>query len=411
MKTLYIECEMGAAGDMLTAALLDLVTDKEEMIEKMNSIGLDGIHMHVHEVQRCGISGLHVDVHIHGEIEGEHMHEHHHEHGHHDHSHEHIQDETHAHTHEHGHEHHHEHHTLSDVHRIIYKLNVSENVKAHATAIYKLIAQAEAKAHNMPITNIHFHEVGTMDAIADIVNVCMLIEAIAPDRIVCSPVCTGSGTVKCAHGILPVPAPATAYLLEEIPSYAGNIRTELCTPTGAAILKHYVSEFGSRPVMKTKKTGYGMGTKEFEQANCVRVFLGEEEGSCDEIYELCCNIDDMTGEELGFAMNCLFDAGARDVFMTPLTMKKSRPGVLLSVICDRIKKEEMVRMIMKHTTTLGIREYRCSRYVMKREVEEEETVVGVITRKRASGYGTIKEKYEYEDLAKLAKEKGFPCSN
>lgn len=407
MKTLYIECEMGAAGDMLTAALLDLVTDKEEMIEKMNSIGLDGIHMHVHEVQRCGISGLHVDVHIHGEIEGEHMHEHHHEHGHHDHSHEHIQDETHAHTHEHGHEHHHEHHTLSDVHRIIYKLNVSENVKAHATAIYKLIAQAEAKAHNMPITNIHFHEVGTMDAIADIVNVCMLIEAIAPDRIVCSPVCTGSGTVKCAHGILPVPAPATAYLLEEIPSYAGNIRTELCTPTGAAILKHYVSEFGSRPVMKTKKTGYGMGTKEFEQANCVRVFLGEEEGSCDEIYELCCNIDDMTGEELGFAMNCLFDAGARDVFMTPLTMKKSRPGVLLSVICDRIKKEEMVRMIMKHTTTLGIREYRCSRYVMKREVEEEETVVGVITRKRASGYGTIKEKYEYEDLAKLAKEKGI----
>ncbi len=407
MKTLYIECEMGAAGDMLTAALLDLVTDKEEMIEKMNSIGLDGVHMHVHEVQRCGISGLHVDVHIHGEIEGEHMHEHHHEHGHHDHSHEHTHDETHAHTHEHGHEHHHEHHTLSDVHRIIYKLNVSENVKEHATAIYKLIAQAEAKAHNMPITNIHFHEVGTMDAIADIVNVCMLIEAIAPDRIVCSPVCTGSGTVKCAHGILPVPAPATAYLLEEIPSYAGNIRTELCTPTGAAILKHYVSEFGSRPVMKTKKTGYGMGTKEFEQANCVRVFLGEEEGSCDEIYELCCNIDDMTGEELGFAMNCLFDAGARDVFMTPLTMKKSRPGVLLSVICDRTKKEEMVRMIMKHTTTLGIREYRCSRYVMKREVEEEETVVGVITRKRASGYGTIKEKYEYEDLAKFAKEKGI----
>lgn len=397
MKTLFIECAMGAAGDMLTAALLQLVPDQEEMIRKMNGIGLEGVHMHAHPCEKCGIQGLHVEVHVHGQVEDEHMHDHHdHDHEHHAH-----------HEHSHEHSHHHVHHTLSDVHRIIYRLNVSDQVKENAIEIYRLIAQAEAKAHNMPITNVHFHEVGTMDAIADVVNVCMLIEEIAPEQILCSPICTGSGTVKCAHGILPVPAPATAYLLEGIPNYAGVFHTELCTPTGAAILKWFASSFCERPVMKTKKIGYGMGTKDFEQANCVRIFLGTTEEDRDDIYELQCNLDDMSGEELGFAMERLLEEGARDVFFIPVTMKKSRPGVLLSVICDSTKKEKLVDVIMKNTTTLGIREYHCARYVLTRDIQKEETEFGIIRKKRASGYGIIKEKYEYEDLAQFAKEKGI----
>ena len=391
MKTLFIECGMGAAGDMLTAALFDLVEEKETMLARMNAIGLEGVHVHIHPVQQCGIQGLHAQVHVHGLEEGEHEHAHDHDH-------------PHA---GHGHEHAHSHHTLSDVHRIIHKLNVSETVKENAVAVYRLIAQAEAKAHDMPITNIHFHEVGTLDAIADIVYVCMLLEHLAFDQIVCSPVCTGSGTVRCAHGILPVPAPATAYLLEGIPAYAGTIQTELCTPTGAALLKHFVDRFCEMPVLRTRKIGYGMGTKTFERANCLRVFWAEDEEASDEVYELRCNIDDMSGEELGFAMDRLFESGARDVFLIPLTMKKSRPGVLLSVICATAEKEAMVRAIFRHTTTLGIRESRCSRYVLKRHIEQEETRFGTIRKKGASGYGILKEKYEYEDLAKFAKEMGI----
>ena len=264
-----------------------------------------------------------------------------------------------------------------------------------------LIAEAESHAHGMPVTEIHFHEVGSMDAIADITAVCCLVRAIAPDRIVVSPIHVGSGHVHCAHGILPVPAPATAYILRDVPIYGGRVRGELCTPTGAALLRHFANEFGDMPVMSVKAIGYGMGAKDFEEANCVRVMLG------DEIVELDCNIDDMTGEELGYAFEKLFTAGARDVFSTPITMKKNRPGILLSVLCAPSEKASIIRAIFRYTTTIGVREKPLRRYVLDRS-EDIVLAEGVyVRRKEVSGYGVARSKYEFDDLRKIADAKGI----
>lgn len=379
MKTLYIECKMGAAGDMLTSALFDLIDDKPRMLKKMNAIGLEGVHTHIEPSESCGIHGYHTSVHIHGHVEGdEHVHAHHH--------------------------HHHDHHSLADIQHIIEHLQVSDQVKIDAFAIYTLIAQAESHVHECPIDHIHFHEVGTLDAIADVVHVCLLMEAIAPDQVIISPICTGSGTVRCAHGILPVPAPATAYLLKGMPMYEGKIETELCTPTGAALLKYFATDFGQMPIMDVSKIGYGMGTKQFDQVNCVRIFLGQEEHKDESasIVELACNIDDMSGEELGYAMDRLLEKGARDVFFTPIQMKKSRPGILLSVLCDYDSKETMIKELFKQTSTIGIREKQYERHILKREIHLEETPLGKIHKKRAEGFGSVKEKWEYEDLVQLA---------
>jgi uncharacterized protein (TIGR00299 family) protein len=226
------------------------------------------------------------------------------------------------------------------------------------------------------------------------------------DKIIASPVHVGSGKVKCAHGILPVPAPATAYILKNVPIYSGAITGELCTPTGAALLKHFVNEFGNLPAMKTTAIGYGMGTKDFETANCVRVMLGESEDKSDEICELNCNVDDMTGEAVGFAMDRLFEAGALDVYTTAIGMKKSRPGILIHTMCREKDKEVIIKTIFKHTTTLGIRENKLQRYVLEREVQNIETDYGNIRCKISKGYGVTRKKYEYEDLTRVAKETG-----
>ena len=274
-------------------------------------------------------------------------------------------------------------------------------------AVYRLIAEAESQAHGVPVTEIHFHEVGTMDAVADITAVCMLMEEIAPDQVVASPVHVGSGQVKCAHGILPVPAPATAYILRGVPIYGGSIRGELCTPTGAALLRHFAAKLGDMPVMATQRIGYGMGKKDFEAANCVRVLLGETADKRDTVAELTCNIDDMTAESIGFAMETLFAAGALEVYTVPVGMKKSRPGVLLCTMCREADKDEMVRLIFKHTTTIGIREQVSNRYTLKRSVETVGTPFGQIRKKVSAGYGTRREKYEYEDLARIARQRGM----
>ncbi len=288
MRTLYFDCGMGAAGDMLTAALYELLDDAERksFIEQINSLGLENVNVSADKMMKCGIIGTHMTVSI-GGIEEDVIHEHHHdhdyehshEHDHHDHehSHEHEHHHEHEHTHEHDHEHSHEHHhsSLHDIEDIINGLNVSDFVKAHSIQIYKLIAEAESVAHDKDIYEIHFHEVGTMDAIVDVVSVCILMEKLNAARIIASPIHVGSGHVHCAHGILPVPAPATAYILKGVPIYGGGIKGELCTPTGAAILKHFVNDFTDMPVMITEAIGYGMGKKDFTAANCVRVMLGE----------------------------------------------------------------------------------------------------------------------------------------
>ena len=423
MKTLYIDCGMGAAGDMFSAALLELLPDKEKFVNELNALGIPGVVYRAEPSEKCGITGTRMVVMVNGEEEescdGHHHHEH--EHGH-----------CHEHEHEHSH-HHHSHSGLADIEHIVCQhLPLPAKVKADVMAVYKLIAEAESHAHGVPVTEIHFHEVGTMDAIADITAVCLLMERLAADEIVVSPIHVGSGKVKCAHGLLPVPAPATAYILKDIPIYGGDIQGELCTPTGAALLKHFATRFGAMPVMKPKAVGYGMGKKDFEAANCVRVILGEKEHpkntapagaegrastETDEtenknedediVFQLSCNIDDMTGEAIGFATERLFEAGALDVYTVPIGMKKSRPGVMLCAMCREAHKPEIISAIFKHTSTIGIRENLLRRYVLDRRAEKVETPYGPVRCKISSGYGTEHRKYEYDDISRIAEEKGL----
>lgn len=425
MKTLYIECKMGAAGDMLTGALLELLSEEERKtaIATLENLGIDGVNFSMEKTLKCGIQGTQVHVTVNGLEEGEegaHEHAHHHEdhdHGHHhdEHGHEHHHHEEHDHqSHEH-HEHHHhthgahEHHKLSDITETIGKLKVPEKVKKDAAAVYTLIAQAESHAHGKEVDQIHFHEVGNKDAIMDVTAVCYLMDLIGAERILVSPINVGSGTVRCAHGIMPVPAPATEFLLRGIPYYQGETRTELCTPTGAALLKYFGQDFCQMPLMKMQKTGIGCGKKEFEAPNCVRIFLGE---TCsmdneDQIVQLETNIDDMTAEEIGFAMDRLFASGALEVFTSPVYMKKNRPGTMFTVICTEEKKEKILETFFHHTTTIGIREKKCSRHILKRKISEIQTPIGTVHQKISEGYGSITSKYEYDDMAKIALEKNM----
>lgn len=443
MKTLYFDCGMGAAGDMLMASLYEICPDKEKFLKMMNGMGLTGLSVEAEPSVKCGITGTHMKVTIHGEEEEsvdvdlqghehhhdhDHDHEHHHDHDHdhhHHHAHDHADDHSHEdhhhshemaesateqtiheHTHDHGHTHHH-HASMAGISHIIEHLDLPEEVKTDIVAVYRLIAEAESHVHGKTVEEIHFHEVGTADAIADIAGVCLLMHMIAPQKVIASPIHVGSGNVHCAHGILPVPAPATAFILQGLPIYSGVIKGELCTPTGAALLKHFVTEFKEMPIMRTAAIGYGMGKKDFERANCVRVLLGETEENGSEVAGLSCNLDDMTPEALGFVQEILFAAGALEVYTIPIGMKKSRPGILLTCMCRCNDKEKMVSLIFKHTTTLGIRESISRRYTLTRTMKEHETPYGVVREKVSEGYGVCRRKLEYEDLAKIAREQGM----
>lgn len=383
MRTLFLECNMGAAGDMLMAALLELLPDRQAFINRMNSLHIPGVRLVAQPSTKCGICGTHIAVTVHGIEEGGHDAEH-----------------LHAHAHEHS--------GLDEIAHMIGHLELPESVRADAFAVYKLLAEAEGSVHGRPVEQVHFHEVGAMDAVADIVGVCLLMHELGPVRVLASPLHVGSGQVRCAHGILPVPAPATAYLLRGVPAYGGAIRGELCTPTGAALLKHFVSSFGDMPVMSVLQIGYGMGKKDFEAANCVRALLGETRENADVVIELCCNLDDMTPEAISFAMERLFAHGALDVYTTPIGMKKCRPGILFSCMCHADKREEMIELMFKHTTTLGIREYVCNRYTLHRSERVSQTEYGTVRIKEAFWGNVRRAKIEYEDLARIAREKG--CS-
>ena len=410
MKTLYLECNMGAAGDMLLAALLELFGDSEGFLRRLNAIGIPGVKISAEPSVKCGITGTHVTVTINGAEEltedvHEHLHAQEHSHGHeHDHGHSHDHNHEHSHSHDHGDSEHHHHSGLHEIEHLISHLNVSTRVKENAMKVYSLIAEAESRVHGVTVNEIHFHEVGTMDAVADIIGVCMLMEELAPEQIIVSPVHVGGGQVRCAHGILPVPAPATAYILKDVPVYGGNIRGELCTPTGAALLKHFASTFGSMPIMRLVGTGYGLGKKDFDAANCVRAFWGETDPQVGEVTELCCNIDDMTPEAIAFAAQLLLDEGALDVYTIPIGMKKGRNGILFTCMCRSEEKEKFVSLIFKHTTTIGMRETVSRRYALDRNEHTVETRYGSIRIKESSGYGITKRKAEYEDLAKISKD-------
>ncbi len=402
MKTLYLDCGMGAAGDMLAGALLELLPEPEKFVEKLNGLEIPNVQFIIEKTAKCGIQGTRMQIKVNGMEEGtEHYNhnEHHHDGHHHDH------DSHHEHSQDHDSHPTHHHTSIHDIEQNVTAIALPEEVQQDVLAVYRLIAEAESHAHGVPVAEIHFHEVGTMDAIADITAVCLLIHKLSPENIVVSPIHVGSGQVQCAHGTLPVPAPATAHILRGVPIYGGGIKGELCTPTGAALLRHFATSFGDMPVMNTEAIGYGCGKKDFEAANCVRAMLGEAADKADYIYELNCNVDDMTAEAIGFATSRLFAAGALDVFTIPINMKKNRPGTLLCVICEEQDKQKLVSSIFKYTTTLGIRETRNKRYVMHRTVTTLETPYGEVRRKDASGFGVSRSKYEYEDIANIARIK------
>lgn len=379
MKTLYIDCGMGAAGDMLTGALLELFDTPDEIVDELNGLGIPGVTFLRESASKCGITGTHMRVLVDGAEE--------------------------ACDHHHPHEHHHG--SMGDISHILSHAKLPPQVRESVLAVYDLIAQAESAVHGVPMEQIHFHEVGTMDAVADITAVCCLLDKLGADQIIASPVHVGAGQVHCAHGILPVPAPATAQILKDVPIYGGEIQGELCTPTGAALLKHFVARFAPMPPMCISAIGYGMGKKDFPRANCVRVFLGETQEDTGTVVELTCNLDDMTGEEIGFATEALLACGALDVFTSPVFMKKNRPGTMLTVLCKPDQKDTLVRQIFRHTTTLGIREAEKKRYTLTRETQTVSTDFGPVRQKTASGYGVQRSKPEYEDLARLAREHGL----
>ena len=383
MRTLYLDCSMGAAGDMLMAALLELHPKPEDFLRRMNALGLPGVELTAQKAVKRGIQGTHVSVLIHGEEEDDalghtpahhHGHDHDHEHDH-EHRHEHGHDHEHEHHHDHAHEHRHSHVTAAEISRLIEGLPLPQPVCADAKAVYQLIAQAESTVHGHSVDQIHFHEVGTMDAVADVVGVCLLMYTLAPQKILASPVRVGSGQVRCAHGLLPVPAPATALLLQGVPVYGGSIEGELCTPTGAALLKHFVQSYGPLPAMTPIASGYGMGTRDFPAANCLRATLG-----------------------------------ALDVWTAPITMKKGRPGVLLTCLCPAREAERITGVILRHTTTLGVRRHLCERTTLSRREETVETAMGPLRRKVAQGTGVQRAKWEYEDIAAAARERGLSLS-
>ena len=417
MRTLYIECRMGAAGDMLMSALYELMDgeQKKEFLERMNGLGLPGVKITSRKSSTCGISGTHMEVTVYGEEEHEHEHGHEHGHGephpgHHGHGHEEMHGDH------HGHEHggtHPGHHHADPLHisELIGGLDLPEKVRANAGQVYDAIADAEAKAHGCPVEQVHFHEVGALDAVADVTGVCYAMYLLKPERIVVSPVHVGSGTVRCAHGIMPVPAPATANLLSGVPMYGGSIQGELCTPTGAALLVHFADSFCDMPVMSGTDVGIGIGTKEFDQANCVRIFLGEEISGTNvkksgngEIAELVCNIDDMTPEALAFAAARLIELGALDVYTVAGTMKKGRPGWELTVLCETDRIDETAKNIMRETTTNGVRVRLCEKYFLTPGIETIQTERGKVRIKTAEGFGIRHEKPEYEDTAACARK-------
>jgi uncharacterized protein (TIGR00299 family) protein len=419
-----MECYSGISGDMTVASLLDLGGDKEVLMEGLKSLNVSGYRIKIGRTKKCGIDACDFNVVLEQECEHHHEHEHNHNHDHeieHSHCHSHEHDHHHEHKHEadysHGHHmhhvHSHEHRNINDIYKIIDESKITDRAKAISRKIFQVVAEAEAKAHGLGVEEVHFHEVGAIDSIVDIVAAAILIDNLKIDDVVVSELYEGRGHVKCQHGIIPVPVPAVVNIAAEhsLPLRITEARGEMITPTGAAIAAA-LKTMDSLPLSYTiKKTGTGAGKKDFDKANVLRTFLIEESVNeqsdmhhYDEnkyMWVLETNIDDSTGENLSFTMEKLFESGASDVFFTPIYMKKSRPAHRLTVICkeDDIKKMESV--IFNNTTTIGIRRYRTERTVLNREIIELETKYGPVRVKMSSFEGNVFCKVEYEDVKNI----------
>ena len=387
-KTIYIECLMGAAGDMLCGALYELIDDKESFKRELAALGIPGVEVMFEPATTCGMVGTRARVLVHGTEEGGHLHGH-------------ENDSDHRQSHHHA--------TPGSVGKIIDALAVPSPVKEQARRVYDAIAHAEAKAHGCPVGDVHYHEVGALDAVADVAVACLALHRIAPSRVVVSPVHVGAGFTECEHGIMLVPAPATVRLLEGAPLYGGGVQGELCTPTGAALLVRFANEFGPLPPLRVEKMGVGVGSKQFDRPNCVRVFLGTEDREREpRIVELVCNIDDMTPEELSYACSQILGQGALDAYLVAGTMKKGRPGYVLTVLCPEKDEREVAACVLRETTTNGLRVHLCGKVSLENSWETGGTAWGNVRVKRSSGRDAVHWKPEYDDVAALAAHHRIP---
>ncbi|MBN1597749.1 MAG: nickel pincer cofactor biosynthesis protein LarC [Bacteroidales bacterium] len=381
MKILYYDCFAGISGDMNLGALIDLGIPKDYLVKELAKLNVKGYKIELGNELKMGISGTKANVILDSE--------------------------------KHGHHHNkkHEHRNLADIEKIIDNSSLNDRVKTKSKEILKYIAEAEAKIHSKSIDKIHFHEVGATDSIIDIVGAAVCIDYLKPDKIMASTIELGGGFVHCAHGVFPVPAPATAEILKDIPVKKGKVDKETTTPTGAAILKAYVDEFIDNTAFTIIKTGYGIGHHDLEIPNVLRVYIcvGAEEGiyNTAEAILIECNIDDMNPEHYDYIIEKLFNLGAQDVYLVPIIMKKSRPANQLSVLCDEKDRKKIEEFILMETSSLGLRYQNVTKAMLKREIINIETKYGPIRIKTAYANGKpIKHKAEYDDCAAAAKKYG-----
>jgi uncharacterized protein (TIGR00299 family) protein len=427
MRIAYLDCFSGISGDMFLGAMIDAGVPRETFERAVETLGA-AARLEVSTVNRSGISATKVDVVVNGmkdmprssrtAVSDPHGHSHKHSH---DHSHA-IHKDDHRHPHEHElHEHQHG-RRLSEIREIIGKAALSESVKATAIGTFEKLGDAEAKIHNVPAEQIHFHEVGAVDALVDIVCAAVGTEALGVDEFVCSPLNVGGGTVICAHGTFPVPAPATVELLTGVPVYSSGLQAELVTPTGAAIISTLAKRFASFPEMKIEKAGYGAGTRDFPgHANVLRVTIGESIGrdagegaratqvSQETISVIEANLDDLNPQIFGYVMDRLLEAGALDVFATPVQMKKNRPGTLVTVLAEVEDADKLAQIVFAETTTLGVRRREEKRQVLARKWTNVSTRYGDVRIKVASLNGSVTNYApEYEDCRRIAEAQRVP---
>ena len=396
MNTLYFDCSSGISGNMVLGALLEIIGDENYLSEELKKLNVNGYKLQISKKVKNGIAGTYVDVVVDGKDEYGHIHhleEHEHEHNHHDHEH-----------------HHHEHRNLKDVNEIIDNSSLKEDVKDLAKRIFLRVAKAESKVHNKSLEEVHFHEVGAIDSIVDIVGTAILINKINPDKIISSIVNDGYGFIECAHGTMSVPVPATSeiFAASNVKFRQIDVDTELVTPTGAAIISELAEEFTNLPAMVTEKIGWGAGFKDLKIPNILKVYYGKMEKPNEDFVVMETNIDDSSGEILGYTQELLFKNGALDVFYTPIFMKKNRPAYRLTVACKREDIYKLQNIIFKETTTIGIRyrfEYRTE---LGREIVELDTKYGKIKAKKVTNNGETYVYPEYESIKELAEKNNIP---
>lgn len=410
MRTLYLECRSGISGDMTVGALLDLEADQKQLEKELNSLKIEGYALKFGRTKKAGIDAFDFDVLLEHPEHPDQHHEHAHAHSHHGAGHEHHHsDGEHGHSHEHEHHHHgHVHRNLGDVLEIIESGEMSAAAKETAKQIFHIIAESEAKAHGLPVEEVHFHEVGAVDSIIDICGAAICLEQLKVDRVIASPLSEGQGSVRCAHGLMPVPVPAVVNIAaaRQVPMKLTEVEGELVTPTGIAILSAVCDEFTVPKRMNIKKIGYGAGNKDLpDRANVLRAYLLEESDrqDSDEVVLLETNIDDQTGEQLAYACGLLRDSGALDVWLEPIYMKKNRPAYKLCVLVKEEAQQSAVKLIFQNTTAIGIRKSNLERAIMQREIIEVETSYGLVQVKCCK-YGEILKQYVEFESAKQAAE-------